>query len=702
MRISLSNLKRPGTSAALFLILLCLFTLGLRLRNLDRLSLWMDEGFYVLAAEEILEHGYPLYPSGHILYKGILYGYLLSLVSLIFGFSASSLRAFSVLTSVAVIPLFYLFAKKFAGRAAALAGCVLLAFSAWETEYARTVIYFAPLQLIYLAGLYFFYRGFFENRKKDKIAAAIVFFLAPHIHQLAMGVFFCFAALFLIKGARRFFRKDVLIPIGIVGLSYLAIQVHEIFFWKVGYVYEKAPASLAEALAYFFQSFSLVYFREILRSFPSMGLILFFGVLILLAEYLIRRQKPEAVPAVKDDSLAGWTYLNLSLIFPLLFFGFFRTHVQPRYLFQLLPLFILLFLVALGRISLALGRLALAPFSSKGASKTGLRIASAAFFIIGIFLFSDQIGWRTTMSIINRDYKDPIRTDVIARSGRTEHHDHRGPGEYVRRYRREGDLVIAMHMVFQYIYGGPTDDWLWSGGPGTWDAWEQTPEGWKDVYVGARWINSLEGLRKVIEENGNRRVWLVTSPSIDRWDHIHREIASFIRSQADKLVFRGRDATSEVYLFNDPEGRLASGSRTLEAEWIPASFGRIEYDPEASKGSVLHLSGKTAAVRTVSFSLPGTFAPGSYRLALRIKVDERREQDRILGVAVSPGPRAKDIHSRFYGSRELRRNGMYGTVEDSLVVPRQTGLRIKIIYSGDGELWLDYLDLISTEEKTFE
>jgi hypothetical protein len=49
----------------------------------------------------------------------------------------------------------------------------------------------------------------------------------------------------------------------------------------------------------------------------------------------------------------------------------------------------------------------------------------------------------------------------------------------VRRYRRDGDLIIAMNMVFQYIYGGPTDYWLWSGGPGTWDAWEQTPDGWK-------------------------------------------------------------------------------------------------------------------------------------------------------------------------------------------------------------------------------
>ena len=699
---SLSALKRPRTLIIFFLIALCLFTSALRLKNLSRLSLWMDEGFYYLAAGEILDHGYPLYPSGHVLYKGILYGYWLSLVALIFGLTEFSLRAFSVVASVVLIPLFYLFAKKFAGRAAALAGCVLLAFSAWETEYARTAIYFAPLQLVYLAGLYFFYRGFHEDRKKDKVAAVIVLFLAPHIHQLAMGLFFCFPALFLIRGAKRFFKKDVLISFGIVGLSYLAVQIHEIFFWKVGYVYEKNPTSLGEALSYFFQSFSLVYFKEILRSFPSMGLLIFFGIVLFLGEYIVRKTKRLAGPETGKEPLAGWTYLNLSLIFPLLFFGFFRTHIQPRYLFQLLPLFILLYLLALGKISQALGRLILAPFSSREVPRIALRTAITAFFIAGIFLFSDQIGWRTTMSIINRDYQDRIRTDVITRSGRTKQHDHRGPGEYVRRYRREGDLVIAMNMVFQHIYGGPTDFWLWSGGPGTWDAWEQTPDGWKDVYVGARWINSLDGLRKIIDENRGRRIWLVTTPSIDRRDHINREIAAFIRSQSDKLAFRGRDGLSEVYLFNDPKNLQISGSRTLEGEWIPASFGRVEYDAEASKGGLLHLSAGKASSRSVSFTLPGTFAPGYYRLVLKLKAAGGTGLDRVLGVAFSTGPNAPDIHSRFYGSRELQADGVFRTVEDGLMVPRETGLRLKIIYSGDGELWLDYLDLVSTKEKALE
>ena len=35
------------------------------LKNLDRLSLWMDEGFHWLAVDAILKHGSTLYPSGH-------------------------------------------------------------------------------------------------------------------------------------------------------------------------------------------------------------------------------------------------------------------------------------------------------------------------------------------------------------------------------------------------------------------------------------------------------------------------------------------------------------------------------------------------------------------------------------------------------------------------------------------------------------
>jgi 4-amino-4-deoxy-L-arabinose transferase-like glycosyltransferase len=174
------------------------------MKHLDRLSLWMDEGFYVLAAQQILHHGYPLYPSGHILFKGILYSYLLALFGWLFGPSALTFRLISVFASVLGLPLFYLLARKIVSPALALLGTFILAFSTWETECARTAIYFPLLQLIYLACLYFFHLTYLEEKKKYLWPTVILFILAPHIHQLAMGTFFSFLAFFFIFGFLAF------------------------------------------------------------------------------------------------------------------------------------------------------------------------------------------------------------------------------------------------------------------------------------------------------------------------------------------------------------------------------------------------------------------------------------------------------------------------------------------------------------------
>ncbi len=212
--------------AVILLIFLAIFNFFLRSRNLDRLSLWMDEGFYALAAHKILHHGYPLYPSGHILFKGILYSYLLSLAGWLFGPSAYVFRFVSVAASVLVLLVFYFLARKLLNPALSLLGAILLSFSAWETEYARTAIYFSLLQLIYLACIYLFLRTYLEEKKKSLVPMTILFLLAPHVHQLAMGTFFCFVALFFISGFRRFFRRDVLIPLTIILVSYLFLQLH--------------------------------------------------------------------------------------------------------------------------------------------------------------------------------------------------------------------------------------------------------------------------------------------------------------------------------------------------------------------------------------------------------------------------------------------------------------------------------------------
>ena len=60
--------ERRPVDAVLWAVVLAL-TAGffvLMLHDLGSLSLWMDEGFHSIASPTIREHGYPLFPSGHM------------------------------------------------------------------------------------------------------------------------------------------------------------------------------------------------------------------------------------------------------------------------------------------------------------------------------------------------------------------------------------------------------------------------------------------------------------------------------------------------------------------------------------------------------------------------------------------------------------------------------------------------------------
>lgn len=683
--------RKPGREAApiIILILISLFVFILRFQHLDRLSLWMDEGFYVLASEQILEHGYPLYPSGHILFKGIIYSYALSLIAWLFGPSTIALRMVSVVASILVLIVFYFLARKLVSPAIALAGVIILGFSAWETEYARTAIYFSLLQLTYLACLYFFILTFFEGKKKYLWLTTGLFLLAPHVHQLAMGTLFSFVGLFLISGARRFFRRDVILPLVLIFISYLLLQLHELFFWKVGYVYEKEPVNLLEGINYFFQGFSLAYFREILHSFPHMGLAVFAGFFLYGGLRLSQKGMNEPGKAFLDR----WLFFNLNFFLPLVFFGFFRTHIQPRYLFQLHPLLVLLFLVTLKELSTVLYDVFLSPFLSSSRFNLVAKLITTGLFLTMLVSFSDQAGWKTTQRIINRDYQERITTDVITRSGRKEHYDYQGPALYIRHYRQPGDIILSMHMVFQYIYGGHVDYWLWTGGPGTWDAWEKTPEGWKDVYVGARWINSLEDLQRLIAGRGQRRLWIVTTPSIYRRDHISQEVAEFILGQESRLVFRGRDGLSAVYLWGKENEELLVSRPTWEAEWLPASVGQIKLDSQCSRGGYLHFSHQTGRIKKSISWNPGLPA-GRYRvlMGIRTTAEEKNLKDSRFEVTLRTKKSRLVIFSRIIRSRQLSSIGKWIELAEEVSLPGQEDLELAISYQGEKTIDWDYLD----------
>jgi hypothetical protein len=663
----------------------------LLLRNLGVLSMWMDEGFHYLAAQGILKHGYPLYPSGHIYWKAILYAYALAAGSLVFGFKVVTLRVLSVLCVAGLIALSYHLGRRYFSRTVGALAVVILAFSAWELEYARLALYFAPLQLFYLTSLYFFYRGFFEEERRFKVPAVALFLLTPLIHQLGMGVIFAYPALFLMKGARRFFRKDVLTGFVVTVLFYLGIQIQEYFFWKVGYVYEKTDMSLRGMIGYFFGNFSLDYFKEFFRGFPWMSLSVLAGVFLCLGA-VVRRRDGESVPAESDSARSPWLYLNLCFVFPLFFFAFFRTHVQPRYLAQLYPVFVLLFLLALRAFSRGLVQGLAAP--AVGIVKPKIQSVLGGVVFLGLVLALVE-GSRPgqLLSVVNRRYGDPITTDIINRSGRFEHYDHESVGAYARRNLRPEDIVIAIHVVFQKAYIGQVDYWLWSGGPGTWDAWEKTTDGWKDFYVGARWLNNLADLRKVVEENPGRRVWLVTSPSLLRKDHVNEEIREYIAVQnADKLVYRGKDGMSEVYVWNAPE-LTAGGRRALEGEWLPVRRGMILKGAEMSGGEAIAWSGSARRADEFPAKIAGEFPAGAYRTMIRYRTGPGYAEAKAARFSVVDG---RGGHLRTIALTEASRPADasgWRTAEAGFSLPRDGNLRILALIPAGCELTIDYIDV---------
>ncbi|MGD0781905.1 MAG: hypothetical protein ABSA30_03490 [Candidatus Aminicenantales bacterium] len=191
-----------------------------------------------------------------------------------------------------------------------------------------------------------------------------------------------------------------------------------------------------------------------------------------------------------------------------------------------------------------------------------------------------------------------------------------------------------------------------------------------------------------MEGNPGRRVWLVGSTSLVRRDHINREISDYLATQKDKIVFRGWDGISEVYLWNDGSGALAGAPHTCEGEWLPSRRGTIVYGEEYSKQAAMAWD----AGRPEEFSagIPGEFKAGRYRLRLRIKTEGGS------GEAL-----AAEIVSARTGERlrSLRVPAGSGWIEPEISFALREGDRpnLRIQIRGTSRVRLDYLDLVPEE-----
>jgi hypothetical protein len=251
-----------------------------------------------------------------------------------------------------------------------------------------------------------------------------------------------------------------------------------------------------------------------------------------------------------DKTPAILLFLALWLFITLMALGLMRTHPMPRYLF---PFHFLFVIIVVGFVYLILTQLRRLQY---------MRILHKRWFLTTLLLILSYVAILPvsipkTLGIISRDYTDPVSTDIIYTSGRPFPVDHQSLGKYVKENIKDTDVVVAIHMIFQYLEVGRVNYWLFTGGAGTWDAWEKVNGQWRDVYLGIPWIHSLQQLKETIDRSmdQNRRVWIITSNSEAKPGHIRPDIQRFLMANKRRIRWISRDGIGKVYLFSSEKSR---------------------------------------------------------------------------------------------------------------------------------------------------
>lgn len=546
--------KSRNFGAVFFLLLLTLAAFWLRLINLGKLSFWSDDAFTYSAVEGILKHGWPVLPSGLVYFKQLLYSYLAAFFALILGLNEFGLRFPSALAGTLVIPLTYLLARDtFKSRLVGLLAAIFMAFNYWSFEFSREARYYTTFQFFYLLSLILFYRGFIKEEKKYQKWAVVSFAASVFVFRLALLLILNFFILVFIKGFKKVFTKKTLAAFLLIAVLFGGNLVFEVFFWKVGRHIKHAAGLSAIAKDIFAANAS--FFRQFQWLFKRTYFLAILGFIAYAIQLGINAFKNARG---KDFWLktipAGWSFVLLNFALPLFLMGFGKAHYQPRYVFYLLPLFAILYGWAAFWFGGFLAKIILAPFKTIKNDQKIFPVLQILFFAGLVLIFTKNVNLRHLLTITRRLEGDPVDARFTPSTAAVFHNDHKTTGQFVRKHLKNNDLVIAIYAIYQHIYTGRVDYWLWTMSEEGWPAFYEKEGRLVDTYSGAEMIRDLKKLKKVIRENKNRRIWLISTPSLENAGHISPKIKNFLKVEnAGKIVFTSHDQLSQVWLW--PQGQ---------------------------------------------------------------------------------------------------------------------------------------------------
>jgi len=551
-----------NTLTFIFLIIICVAGFIFRVRNLGYLSFWGDDGHTFVGTMSILKYGFPKLPSGNILWHGIFDYYLKAIPVLIFGAKEFSFRIVSVLSGVGTIIAAYFTGKELANKYVGFLSAVVIAFSTWYVQFSREARYYSDYQFFFILSFLFFYLGFIKDRKPFRILAVVFMVLTSLVHGVGVTLILLFIPLLFYKG-KKFFKKEIIIPMLTVILLYALQIINQVFFWKVGRSFYVEGTGIRALLRAYLKLPDPFYFKIINIMFPKMYYTFMAGIamFIILIIFFSIRKKLTREDLYLNENIVRWgpvrwpfnmflIYLTFIIIAVFLSLG--RMYGQQRYIYFLMPIFILGFSYVIYLVSLSASRLIMKIIRKKSIKIFSIIITLV--FVIAAALLVNGINPKQSWDIAYKKHNEKIDVMYSISNSWNVHRDAATGGKYVAEHLQADDIVITVDIYNSPPYTGKVDYWLWTGNLVSWAPYHNEGSKVIDDTYGVEVIRSLMAFVNILNENTNRNIWVLTNQSLFTKEHVDPSIRKLLDNYVKNQVLTARDDASRLYYFPKTDG----------------------------------------------------------------------------------------------------------------------------------------------------
>jgi 4-amino-4-deoxy-L-arabinose transferase-like glycosyltransferase len=488
----------------LFLIIsFVLIIISLRLWNAQNYPFEGDEVISINAAQGIVKHGIPIVYQGKIYSRSLLGHYLLAIPVYLWGTNEVTTRSVNIILSGLLLIIIYLMGKDLYNEYVGILAVLFLAFLRFENQYAISARFYMPFQFFYILTLFLFYKGFLEDKQRYRPLCIASLLCCIFSHRLSMELI-PVLILFPVIIKKWGYFKDRYFLLGSILIG--AALYFTIFYHSPSQVQNLTSPRLVTGSMEYKLSFFNILDRTVLH-----GL----SVVILGLIYLYKEKSRKLF------------FCYFAFFVSIGFLSVIAPDNEQRYVFNLLPLYILLLSYALIRISKSAYRLYVESIAPRARTIGKYSETSVVLILIVATLF-----------LLTRVFEKKV-------GFKSSYPDLKSAHLFIRDNMQSDDIIISTNPEVTRFYLGRTDYFLRQ---------KKTGHGYGEFgieksHYGVSITDSVDKLTALL--NRDNRIWIFADRKI--YYYTGDELILFVKQNFSEVYYSRKNKTRVYFRDHSPK-----------------------------------------------------------------------------------------------------------------------------------------------------